>query len=151
MVNYDVTIYTSVKELSDAIELIDNAIAIKVIPLIEDGRPKYLLAQIPTALTTSGTTTSDYVDALNWLCLGYSYKNIVLKNTDDAESLKYKILTYAYRDGIEFEEVPETSLAKGNIAQITLQFPYDAVVVKVIDDSGNASYRIDYAATKGGG
>jgi len=100
--------------------------------------------------SVSGTTTSSYVEALSWSCLGYSYKNIVLKNTDDTESLKYKVLTYAYRDGIEFEEIPETSLAVGDIAQITLHFPYDVVVVKVKDDSGNASYGIDYAATKGG-
>lgn len=43
MVNYEVTTYTSVKALIEAIEAIDNTVNIKVVTLIEDGKPKYLL------------------------------------------------------------------------------------------------------------
>ena len=99
-----------------------------------------------TTDTASGTTTNSYADALDWFCVEYPHKTIMLKNTDAANALKYKCLTYAYYGGNEYEEVSETTLAAGNIAQINLDHAYAEVKIQLkssVDDS-HATYRIDF-------
>ena len=103
---------------------------------------------VPDGLSNSiiGTTVNDYVDALDWPCLGVPSKTIHLKNTDAANALKYKVLTYAHVDGSPYEEVAETVLAIGDIAQIILLYPYAAVKVQVKSSVTNvhATYQLDY-------
>ena len=96
------------------------------------------------------TTTNDYVDALDWPCLGTPSKTIHLKNTDGANALKYKVLTYAHKDGNSYEEVAETSLAAGDTAQILLEYGYAQVKVQVKSSVGNAhaTYELDYLGNK---
>lgn len=91
-------------------------------------------------------TINAYADALNWLCHGYQKKNIHLKNTHGTNTLKYKILTYAYEDGNEYEEIPETALAAGDTAQIILNNTYAQVKVQVKSSVGgsHATYEVDY-------
>lgn len=94
----------------------------------------------------TGTTTNSYADALDWSCIGYQHKNIQLKNTDGANALKYKVLTYAYEGGNEYEEVAETVLAAGAVAQIILDYPYAQVKIQVKSSVGgsHATYEVDY-------
>lgn len=103
---------------------------------------------VPDGLSDSvtGTTADAYADALDWPCLGFTDKNIALKNTDGANALKYKVLTYAHAGGLPYEEVAETALAIGVTAQIILQYAYAAVKVQVKSSVGgsHATYQVDY-------
>lgn len=98
----------------------------------------------------TGTTTDSYVDALDWACEGWQRKTIILKNTDGANSLDYKVLVYAYPSGNSYEEVSETLLSAGSTAKIVLNDTYAEVKVQVkAASAGNqATYRLDYVANR---
>ena len=93
-----------------------------------------------------GATTDVYVIALSWPSLGFGRKVITIKNTDAADSLLYKVLCYAHKDGTDHEEVAATILAKGDDDKITLENPWAKIVIQVKSASiGNpADYAIDY-------
>lgn len=97
-----------------------------------------------------GATTNDYVSALSWACLGIAKKTLMLKNTDSTNALKYKVLTYANKDGVSYEEVAETEITHGNSAQIILEYAYALVVVQVKSSVGAASadYELDYIGNR---
>lgn len=97
-----------------------------------------------------GSTTDDYVSALSWACLGIAKKTLMLKNTAAANALKYKVLTYANKDGTSYEEVAETAITHGNSAQIILEYAYALIVVQVKSSVGAASaeYELDYMGNK---
>lgn len=84
------------------------------------------------SISATGTTTDAYVNLIEWACPGYSKKTIIIKNTDAANSLTYKVLVYAH-DGstIYYEEVSDTALAFGNVALIDLQKAYARIEVAV--------------------
>ena len=98
----------------------------------------------------SGSTINDYVDALDWQCLGTPSKTIHLKNTHGANALKYKVFTYAHKDGNPYEEVSETVLAAGDTAQVLLSYGYAQVKVQVKSSVGgaHATYVLDYTGNK---
>ena len=98
----------------------------------------------------TGITTNDYAYGLKWICLGVASKSIFLKNTDVANALKYKVLTLAYHNGIEYEEVAETALPVGDTAHINLGYPYACVKVQVKSSLAGtpAEYEIDYTGDK---
>ena len=108
---------------------------------------------VPAGLSNSltGSTINDYANALDWPCLGFGTKNIVLKNTDGANSLKYKVYTYAYDSGNYYEEIAETALGPDDKAQIILEYAYAKVVVKVKSSVGDAhaDYQVDYVGSRG--
>lgn len=110
---------------------------------------------VPDGISDSliGTTVNDYADALDWPCLGLPSKAIHLKNTDGANALKYKVLTYAHAGGLPYEEIAETVLAFGDTKQIILEYAYAAVKVQVKSSVGDshANYQLDYNGAKGGG
>ena len=93
-----------------------------------------------------GATVNDYAVALSWLCLGMGNKTVLLKNTDGANALKYKVLTYANKDGVEYEEIAETVLAAGDTTQVVLEYGYALVELKVKSSVGgsHATYELDY-------
>lgn len=103
---------------------------------------------IPDGLSdeVTGVTTDTYVTALSWPSLGFGRKVITIENTDSTNSLLYKILCYAHKDGIDHEEVAETTLAKGDDDKITLENPWAKILIQVKSASaGNsADYAIDY-------
>jgi len=98
----------------------------------------------------SGSTLNAYADALDWGCLGFTKKVIHLKNTDVANALKYKLLTYAYKDGNEYEEVSETALASGDTAQFILINAYAQVKLQVKSSvaSSHATFEIDFTGNR---
>ena len=103
---------------------------------------------IPDGLSdeVSGATVNAYADALNWPCLGLTKKTIHLKNTHVANALKYKLLTYVYEDGNEYEEVAETVLAAGDTAQFVLHYAYAQVKIQVKSSVGDshATFVVDF-------
>ena len=107
---------------------------------------------VPDGLSNeaTGSTVNAYADALNWPCLGFTKKVIHLKNTDGANALKYKLLTYAYKDGNEYEEVAETVLAAGDTAQFVLNNVYAQVKVRVKSSVGgsHATFVLDYTGNR---
>ncbi|MEA1957599.1 MAG: hypothetical protein U9N01_04510 [Euryarchaeota archaeon] len=100
--------------------------------------------------TIDGATIDDYVIALSWLCLGMGRKTLLLENTDGANALKYKILTYANENGIVYEEVAETEITAGNLAQVILEHAYAKVVVQVKSSVGStpAGYELDWVGNR---
>jgi len=98
----------------------------------------------------TGITINDYADALDWPCLGIPSKNIHLSNTHGANALKYKVLTYAHKNGKSYEEVSETSLVAGDLAQIILEYGYAQVKVQVKSGvaDAHATYELDYTGNK---
>ena len=98
----------------------------------------------------TGATVDAYVSALSWACLGIAKKTLMLKNTDSTNALKYKVLTYANKDGVSYEEVAETEITHGNSAQIILEYAYALVVVQVKSSVGAASadYELDYMGNR---
>ena len=101
--------------------------------------------------TLDGSTTSDYINALIWICDILTRKHILLKNTHETNDLKYQVLTYGFTDGLSYTEVPETTLPAGDTAQIILNYSYAQVIVQVKDaTSGSvATYTINYTGIKG--
>lgn len=93
-----------------------------------------------------GVTVDAYVTAFSWPCLGMARKTLMLTNTDAANALKYKVLTYANKDGTAYEEVAETEITHGNSAQIILEYAYALVTVEVKSSVGStpATYELDY-------
>jgi hypothetical protein len=98
----------------------------------------------------TGTTVDAYGSALSWACLGIAKKTLMLKNTDSANALKYKVLTYANKDGVAYEEVAETEITHGNSAQVILEYAYALVVLQVKSSVGAtpADYELDYMGNK---
>ncbi|MDO9333408.1 MAG: hypothetical protein Q7T57_02660 [Dehalococcoidales bacterium] len=92
----------------------------------------------------TGTTTASYASALDWKVEELREKTIVLKNTHASVSLKYKLLVYASAGGVAGEEVPETTLAAGEIAKMQLLKQWARLVLQVMDGSGHATYQVDY-------
>ena len=98
-------------------------------------------------LTTSGTTTGTYAEALGWECVGLGKKHIWLKNTHVSNGLKYKVLLYLSDVGLlEKEFCAETTLAAGATDEFILERAYSKVVVQVKTASGSdhATYQIDF-------
>ena len=93
-----------------------------------------------------GSACSAYAIILDFPCLGILQKTIHLKNTDSVLSLKYRVLTYAHTtdDAIPYEEVAETVLAAGDVAQIVLNYAYARVVIEAIRVTDDCPYQLDY-------
>ena len=103
---------------------------------------------VPDGLSNevTGVTVNAYASVISWYCLGFGRKTITIENTDAANSLKYKILCYAHKAGIDHAEVAETTLAKGDNDKITLENPWAVVEVQVKSavTNNHADYAIDY-------
>lgn len=91
-----------------------------------------------------GTTTTSYIDALDWQTAELGKKTILLKNTHASFSLKYKMSGYAIESGIEKELVPETALLAGEIAEFHYDRQWHRLVLQVVDGTGHATYQLDY-------
>lgn len=92
----------------------------------------------------SGTTTTSYATALDWIVSELGQKTMLLKNTHGSLSLKYKLLGYATQDGVAKELVAETTLLAGEVAEFHYDRQWHRLVLQVIDSSGHATYTIDY-------
>ena len=94
----------------------------------------------------TGTTTDDYADALDWDARYLRDKSILLKNTDGANGLKYKLLVQMYYGGADHEEVAETTLAPGEEASFQYLKPYARMKlqVKAASAGSQATYQVDY-------
>ena len=103
---------------------------------------------VPDGLSNevTGATVNAYASALSWNCLGFGRKTITVENTDAANGLKYKIICYAHKNGIDHEEVAETTLAHGDNDKITLENPWAIIDLQVKSAVGgsHADYAIDY-------
>lgn len=98
----------------------------------------------------TGLTSNAYADALNWNCLGFTKKMIHLKNIHGANALKYKLLTYAFKDGNEYEEVAETVLSAGDTAQFVLNNVYAQIKVQVKSSVGgnHATFNLNFTGNR---
>lgn len=98
----------------------------------------------------TGATTGVWADALDWDTRQLGNKTIVLKNTDGANSLNYRVYTRAYHTGQNFEEIASTTLAPGASTRIALNNHYARVIVQVIDTTApnHANYQIDHIGGK---
>jgi len=94
----------------------------------------------------SGSASSAYTAIIDFPCLGILYKTIHLKNTDSVLSLKYRVLTYAHttESAIPYEEVAETVLAAGDVAQIVLNYAYARIIVEAMRVTDDCPYQLDY-------
>lgn len=79
----------------------------------------------------TGETTNDYANALDWSCAGFGKKVILLKNTDGANDLDYKVIISVVHGGIEYEQTMETTLVPDDVAREILNEPYARVQVQV--------------------
>lgn len=95
--------------------------------------------------TLSGTTTSSYTDALEIDMRPFDEAVILIGNTDPSESLYFKVLVSArYFDGIEVEEIDETSLSSGDKASVQLDGRWGKATIQVKDNTGNADYTVEW-------
>ena len=100
--------------------------------------------------TISGTTTASYVAAIDIDTRGYGAQGkllLIINNTTAATtSMKYKIDGYAQSNSTYFVPIKaETSIAAATqVVQTDVDKGYARVVVSIIDDSGHATYKIDY-------
>lgn len=103
--------------------------------------------------STTGATTNEYTNCLDWACWGFIHKTIILKNTHSSRALKYKVLMYAYPgDEAPYEFVSETSLSASGIdtARIVSNYVYAEIKVQVkssVTDTP-ATYQCDYTGGK---
>lgn len=106
-------------------------------------------AQNITGVVT-GTTTSAYVEALSIDTRGYGVQGklvLIINNTHATLTMKYKIDGYAEPNSTYFVPIKaEASIsAVTQVVQTDVDKGYAKVVVSVIDNSGHATYKIDYA------
>jgi hypothetical protein len=97
----------------------------------------------------TGTTTASYVSALDWYCQKYANKTIYLRNTHATLSMYYKLLaTYSADQALANadEVIAQTSLVAGADARMQYNNEYLRLILQVIDNSGHATYEIDYSA-----
>ncbi len=92
----------------------------------------------------AGTTGPAYSAALDWKVQDLGAKTILLKNTDPANSLSYRLAGYAAGDGIDHELVAETALLPGETAEFHYDRQWDRLVLQVKNGSGAAAYSVDY-------
>ena len=108
-----------------------------------------VLAGLSNSLT--GVVTASYADALNWLCLGFAFKTIIIKNTHGSLTMKYKVWSFAHKGGLEHAEVTEATLNAGAQAKHNFEHADGALRVEVIDGTGHATYQLDYVGNRNGG
>jgi hypothetical protein len=96
--------------------------------------------------SVAGTTTDDYVEALDIDTRGSTLQMIILKNNHATNSLDYKVHVTAYYNGIELEKVAETALAAGASVELHYLRAYAQVKVllKATVGSSQATYVCDY-------
>ena len=94
--------------------------------------------------SATGTTTAVYSDALDWITTEMGEKTILLENTGDSYSLKYKMTGYAAENGIAVEIVPENTLLPGEIARLHYKRQWHRLVLQVVNGSSETSYHVDY-------
>lgn len=103
---------------------------------------------IYTEDSVSGTTTNAWADALDLDTRGMKKGSIVVKNTDDTNSLDYKVLHRPsnYAAGADEELQASYTLAAGDKGLINLGDAHSRIKVQVKDTVGgsHASYTIDY-------
>lgn len=58
-----------------------------------------------------GTTANAYAAGLEWDCLGYLSKRVLIKNTGATNTLKFKVLSHYSEGGEGVTEKSETTLA----------------------------------------
>ena len=92
----------------------------------------------------TGTTTASYTAALDWSVSEFGQKTMLLKNTHESLSLKYKLLGYAAQNGVAKELVAETILLPGEVAEFHYDRQWHRLVLQVADGSGQATYQVDY-------
>lgn len=92
----------------------------------------------------TGITTDSYSDALDWQVEELREKTILLKNSDQFSSLKYRLVACAVPDGIISEEISESTLSAGQVVKIQFVRQWAKLVLQVSDGSGHASYQVDY-------
>ncbi len=98
----------------------------------------------------TGTTANAYASVLTWKCAELREKTIHLVNTDDTNSLSYKLLARYHESqtsGKEDELVAETSLAAGEDARFQYNGQYHELILQVksaVEDS-HATYEVNYS------
>lgn len=94
----------------------------------------------------TGETTNDYVSALDWDTRFLRDKSILLKNTDNANGLNYKLLTQFYHGGEDYEELSERTLALGDSVTFQYTKPYACMKlqVKAAAADSQADYLVEY-------
>ncbi len=98
--------------------------------------------------SVSGTTTNDWVTALDLDTRGVKNASFVIKNTDGANSLDYKVLARHanYATGDDEEEQAALTLAAGEKGLVQLVKGYSRIKIQVkstVADS-HATYGIEY-------
>ena len=94
----------------------------------------------------TGVTTNAYASALDWDTRFLRDKSILLKNTDAANGLKYKLLTQFYYGGEDYEEVAERILALGTTVTFQYTKPYARLKLQVVAEvaDSQADYLVEY-------
>ena len=99
-----------------------------------------------TESSASGTTAAGYANAIGLDNRGVKNLKIVVKNTDGANSLYYKVtVKHAdYTAGTDDIIVTETSIALGDEDVVALNEAYSRVTVAVKNNSGTSGYTVSY-------
>ncbi len=92
----------------------------------------------------AGTTGAAYAAALDWRVHDLGAKTVLLKNTDGANSLNYKLDGYVAPDGAARSLAPETTLLPGETAEFHYDRQWDRLLLQVKNGSGAAAYSVDY-------
>jgi hypothetical protein len=102
----------------------------------------------------TGTTTAAYVEAVRVDTRGCGPQGkfiAIIRNTHATLTMKYKIDGYPNdsdgdQGGLAVAIKAETSIAAAtSVTQTDVDKNYAAVVISVIDDSGHATYQIDWS------
>jgi hypothetical protein len=94
--------------------------------------------------SSTGVTSANYTNVLDWKTAELGEKTILLKNIDAGQSLKYKLRGYAVEGGNVKELAAETILAPGEIAEFHYSRQWDKLELMAASGSGAASYQVDY-------
>lgn len=108
---------------------------------------------LPDAVSDSvtGTTTNSYVSCVSWVCWGFTWKTLTIKNTHATNSLLFKVLKYTYPDGNESIELADAPLDAGDTATVIINDAFAEIIVQVKSEVSDthATYQVDYLGEKG--
>jgi hypothetical protein len=105
-----------------------------------------------------GDTTDAYVTILDWVCLGYGKKTVLVENTGDTNDCTIKAFVRAYPGGIQYPEILyytddvaeyERQLTPGDMQRLRFNNAYAEIEVQIKSTVAESAttYRIDWNGT----
>lgn len=94
--------------------------------------------------TFTGTSTTLEAEVLSVEMLGYKNCLFIVGNTDDTNSLSFRVDGFAYQGGLPDDVVEPTTVDAGDSVSMVLLDGYASISFYISDSGSHADFQIDY-------